>query len=234
MKFSGEYLDPTGYYHLRARQYDPVTGRFLNHDPVSSAADVPYISAYAYVGNRPLVLVDPSGETFQPSDDAHVALGHAVSSGAVLPLPPIPRGFGGGCAARAGYPLGLIGGFNGGPAAHRAKPPHNWQSDNAIDLNIPVGTKVCAIFKGRISPTLGFGRSSEGYRLHLVGVSDVAFYQHLSRLIVKSSQRVEKGQLLGFSGCGRERVPHLHLALFRGDPMRYAPPFRKPLNYGGC
>jgi murein DD-endopeptidase MepM/ murein hydrolase activator NlpD len=143
------------------------------------------------------------------------------------------------CAAVPGYPLGVVGGFNGGPnvpgSTHDPRvPPNNWQSDNAIDLNIPVGTKVCAIFNGRISPTLGFGLSSEGYRLHLVGATDIAFYQHLSRIVVKRRQRIEKGQLLGFSGCGSEGVPHLHLALRHGDPMRYAHPRREAINYGGC
>jgi RHS repeat-associated protein len=235
MKFAGEYIDPTGLYHLRARQYDPATGRFLRRDPVEPSVGSPYLVDYAYAANRPTVLVDPSGETFQSSGDELVWLGRVLSPADLRsPTPPIPGGVGGGCAARPGYPLGVIGGFNGGPAAHRAKPPHNWQSDNAIDLNVPVGTRICAIFKGRISPTLGLGRSSQGYRLHLVGASDIAFYQHLSRLIVKASQPIEKGQLLGFSGCGSERVPHLHLALLRGDPMRYAPPYRKPVNYGGC
>ena len=33
VKFTGEYQDPTGLYHLRARQYDPASGRFLRLDP---------------------------------------------------------------------------------------------------------------------------------------------------------------------------------------------------------
>jgi len=56
MKFTGEYFDPTGLYHLRARQLDPGTGRFLNTDPLDSPT-----SAYAYVENRPVALTDPTG-----------------------------------------------------------------------------------------------------------------------------------------------------------------------------
>ncbi|MBA3431189.1 MAG: peptidoglycan DD-metalloendopeptidase family protein [Actinobacteria bacterium] len=240
MKFTGEHLDPTGLYHLRARQYDPVSGRFLRPDP-ARAGGAPVDSAYVYAGNRPTVLIDPSGETFQHvQEGADIARFSSsfVDSNAPLyfcfadPCHPGPSPPPVTCAALPGYPLGVIGGFNGGPAAHRAKPPYNWQSDNAIDLNIPVGTKVCAVFKGKISPTLGFGRSTEGYRLHLVGATDTAFYQHLSRIAVRSNQSIEKGQLLGFSGCGSERVPHLHLALLRGNPLRYAPPYRRPVNYG--
>ena len=61
MRFTGEYLDPTGLYHLRARQYDQTIGRFLNPDPLDTATSAPSASAYAYVGNRPVALTDPSG-----------------------------------------------------------------------------------------------------------------------------------------------------------------------------
>jgi RHS repeat-associated protein len=60
-KFTGEYQDATDLYHLRARQYDPATGRFLSRDPIETAG-----SAYAYVGNQPTVFVDPSGLQFGP------------------------------------------------------------------------------------------------------------------------------------------------------------------------
>jgi RHS repeat-associated protein len=58
MRFTGEYLDPTGLYHLRARQYDPATGRFLTVDPLSGGGSV---SRYVYAQNRPTVLIDPTG-----------------------------------------------------------------------------------------------------------------------------------------------------------------------------
>jgi RHS repeat-associated protein len=64
LKFAGEYLDPTGLHHLRARQYDTQTGRFLSRDPLAPSIAEPLLSSYAYVGNRPTVFVDPSGEQF--------------------------------------------------------------------------------------------------------------------------------------------------------------------------
>jgi RHS repeat-associated protein len=64
MKFTGEYLDPTGLYHMRARQYHPVIARFLSRDGLESAADSPYAGAYVYVNNRPTVATDPTGECF--------------------------------------------------------------------------------------------------------------------------------------------------------------------------
>lgn len=62
MKFTGEYQDPTGLYHLRARQYDPTIGRFTATDPMSPSMSDPFVSAYAYVNNQPTVYVDPTGE----------------------------------------------------------------------------------------------------------------------------------------------------------------------------
>ena len=61
-RFTGEYRDgTTGLYHLRARQYDPSTGRFTAVDPISPGVGDPYVGAYGYVGNNPVRWTDPSG-----------------------------------------------------------------------------------------------------------------------------------------------------------------------------
>ncbi len=61
--FTGQYQDgPTGLYDLRARQYDPTTGRFLAVDPATASVTSPYVSSYAYVGDDPTSQVDPSGK----------------------------------------------------------------------------------------------------------------------------------------------------------------------------
>jgi RHS repeat-associated protein len=67
MRFTGDYEDSTGLYHLRARQYDPATGRFLRLDPAAGAAEDPMTSGYVYAGNMPTQMVDPSGLTFRPA-----------------------------------------------------------------------------------------------------------------------------------------------------------------------
>jgi RHS repeat-associated protein len=61
LKFAGEYADPTGLYHLRARQHDPASGRFLSRDPWPLPIVNPLSSRYAYVADHPTVFVDPSG-----------------------------------------------------------------------------------------------------------------------------------------------------------------------------
>jgi RHS repeat-associated protein len=61
LRFTGEYLDPTALYHLRARQYDPGTGRFLSADPLRFRPGTSFVGEYVYANNRPTILVDPSG-----------------------------------------------------------------------------------------------------------------------------------------------------------------------------
>src|SRR5947209_4254996 len=63
MKFAGELSDPTGLYYLRARQFDPPSGRFLGVDPVAPAQPEanPHTASYVYADDRPTTLADPTG-----------------------------------------------------------------------------------------------------------------------------------------------------------------------------
>ncbi len=68
VRFTGEYQDTeVANLHLRARQYDPTTGRFFGVDPLTPPATDQTVSAYAYVNNMPGVLIDPSGMTGTPA-----------------------------------------------------------------------------------------------------------------------------------------------------------------------
>jgi RHS repeat-associated protein len=57
-----EALDNLGLVHMNGRVYDPTLGRFLSPDPlIGDPADSQSVNPYAYVGNRPLNAIDPTG-----------------------------------------------------------------------------------------------------------------------------------------------------------------------------
>ncbi|HEX6701714.1 MAG TPA: DUF6531 domain-containing protein [Gaiellaceae bacterium] len=81
MKFTGEYLDAIGLYNLRAREYDPASGRFLTLDPLPVATGSPYVSSYVYADDEPTVLVDPTGMgATQPADDGPCLAGESSAA----------------------------------------------------------------------------------------------------------------------------------------------------------
>jgi RHS repeat-associated protein len=59
-RYTGREDDGTGLYYYRARYYHPGLQRFISEDPAGFAAGD--TNLYAYVGNSPTNLTDPSGE----------------------------------------------------------------------------------------------------------------------------------------------------------------------------
>jgi RHS repeat-associated protein len=61
--YTGEQIDPnTGNYYLRARYYNPVSGRFLSMDSFDGVPQDPItLHKYLYGNADPVNMVDPSG-----------------------------------------------------------------------------------------------------------------------------------------------------------------------------
>jgi RHS repeat-associated protein len=62
-RFQGQWLDgATGLYHMRARYYDPQTGRFVSRDPVDLVEMEPESgNLYQFAYGNPQIYSDPSG-----------------------------------------------------------------------------------------------------------------------------------------------------------------------------
>jgi RHS repeat-associated protein len=75
--FLGGQEDPTGLTHLGAREYDPVTGRFISVDPVLDNSDPQQMNGYSYANNNPITACDPTGER----TDYYDSYGGSTSTG---------------------------------------------------------------------------------------------------------------------------------------------------------
>lgn len=101
----------------------------------------------------------------------------------------------------------------------------NWQSDNAVDVSMPNGTKLRAPRNAvveKVSGSYQGGASRfDGYQVTLrLPDGNRLFYTHLSRASVKPGQRLRAGQAVGRSGSANG-VPHLHLGAERGNPKKF-------------
>ena len=95
MLYQGQQQDPeSNLYYLRARYYDPVTGRFISKDPVKGLTTVPQSqNPYQYSYNNPINLSDPSGR--QVALAVPVIAACVVGAGYVATNPSIRNAVGG-------------------------------------------------------------------------------------------------------------------------------------------
>lgn len=94
-----------------------------------------------------------------------------------------------------------------------------------IDITAPKGTPVYATADGVVSKDQG----GSGYGVTVVlnhGFSYQTLYAHLSKKLVKTGQRVKRGQLIGYVGnTGLSMGSHLHYEVLKGgvpvNPVHY-------------
>jgi RHS repeat-associated protein len=103
-RYNAEYFDAeTGKYYLRARFYQPTTGRFTQADPYWNITNMIYGtnpfemghgvlrpnpwaimqagSLYVYCGNNPIMYTDPTGEFFISTIIIGAVIGATISAG---------------------------------------------------------------------------------------------------------------------------------------------------------
>ncbi len=86
-RFASErFGDPEGLTYLRARYYDPASGRFLSRDPFEGILRDPVsLHRYLYANSNPISNSDPTGQ-FTLSSELKVALTIAVTTSVAFDL----------------------------------------------------------------------------------------------------------------------------------------------------
>ena len=91
LRFPGQYYDKETLTHYNwMRDYDPITGRYLQSDPIGLAGG---LNTFSYVGSDPVSRIDPTGEfaillPFIPAlAEVGTALVGGISLAAILSTP---------------------------------------------------------------------------------------------------------------------------------------------------
>jgi RHS repeat-associated protein len=165
--WAGQYADPTGTTHLRARQYDPTIGAFLTPDP--AGATLPG-ATYTYADSNPMTGSDPLGlwTGFSDSWDTLGYVGQNILG--LTPLGDIAYAFGectsekGSCGADvvAGAALGAAGVGAAGYGAYKGLKALRASNagDDAVQLFRHAGPEELADL--RATGAFNLGRNSTG------------------------------------------------------------------------
>src|SRR3954471_17487221 len=109
--------------------------------------------------------------------------------------------------------------------------PRAGHMHEGIDIPNPVGTPIAAAAGGKVVMREwqdGYGRST-----CIAHIEVLTCYAHQSRFHAKLGERVEQGQVIGYTGdTGTSEAPHLHFEVRLArkpwgspvSPLRYLPP----------
>ncbi len=103
---------------------------------------------------------------------------------------------------------------------------HVKKMHTGLDFRAPVGTPVYATADGKVEHS---GRRGNGYGIHINidhGYGYASKYAHLSRSLVAEGQKIQRGDLIGYSGnTGLSKGPHLHYEISKNgkkiDPVDF-------------
>ena len=100
----GHLTDDSGLIYMRARYYDPASGRFVSEDPARNGSNW-----YAYCGNNPVNFIDGSGQFAIPAIVAAMIIGAVVGLGIYLGFQAVTGGEITGKGALEALGLGALG-----------------------------------------------------------------------------------------------------------------------------
>jgi murein DD-endopeptidase MepM/ murein hydrolase activator NlpD len=88
---------------------------------------------------------------------------------------------------------------------------------SGMDFTAPVGTEIHATGNGFVNKVI---MGDRGYGNHVIinhGFGYETLYGHMSRIIVRPGQKINRGDLIGYVGnSGTSTGPHLHYEVHRG------------------
>jgi murein DD-endopeptidase MepM/ murein hydrolase activator NlpD len=127
-----------------------------------------------------------------------------------------------GSAGSGRYPTGRVGKIIGTPYAG-THTLGNWQSDNAVDIAVPVGTPMVALQSGTVVKVRHHpqdGGRFAGDQITIRGANGNEYFYAHGVADVRPGQRIRKGQSLGTTGAANG-VAHLHFGQMKGDPRMH-------------
>jgi murein DD-endopeptidase MepM/ murein hydrolase activator NlpD len=127
-----------------------------------------------------------------------------------------------GSAGSGRYPTGRVGKIIGTPYAG-THTLGNWQSDNAVDIAVPVGTPMVALQSGTVVKVRHHpqdGGRFAGDQITIRGANGNEYFYAHGVAGVRPGQRIRKGQSLGTTGSANG-VAHLHFGQMKGDPRMH-------------
>ena len=81
LRFPGQYFDAeSGLHYNKMRDYNPITGRYVQHDPIGLKGG---IELYGYVRSSPLRTIDPLGLSEHSGFSTSVSVGYDFITGSV-------------------------------------------------------------------------------------------------------------------------------------------------------
>lgn len=128
-------------------------------------------------------------------------------------------------AAGLRYPMNIKGKLIATMADHHKRAWGNWQSDDAIDIAVPMGTNLYAVESGRVirlgGSWSGGSGNPDGYNVTIDTGTRQWFYTHIKWRSpqIRVGDKIAEGDYIGESGAANN-VEHLHIAVNQGDPER--------------